>query len=412
MSQPHIRKAPKATKKVIGAKPAILDKYVYAQASKPTPRFPSPVRTSPFRTVQHVNPGELQAFSPSTGDAQMTLEQFMGKPAVASIIAGGQLRFHAVGDTGVGSPEQEAVAEAMAHDLAADIKQGGPAFMLNLGDILYGPDKKAHYADKFYRRYADYHRLIFGIPGNHDGEVRSQADSPSLSAFLENFCQPPGMQPPDGVEFGYLMPNQPGPYWSLECPFLDLIGLYSNTAENFGVLSGSGLGTFQMDWLQARLKDMAAARKSGKRKAALVIAVHHPPYAAGLNETGFGHPSSLLMLEDIDRVCEAAGVMPDAVISGHAHTYQRYMRTYRKNGLEMTIPYFVAGTGGISIQPLPMPFGITRGDVQYEMGFKEYGYLTLTAQAAKLSVSFTAVGGANPGLRETIGIDLNTHKQV
>jgi len=133
MSQPHITKAPKATKKVTGAKPAILDKYVYAKASKPTPRFPSPVRTSPFRTVQHVNPGELQAFSPSTGDAQMTLEQFMGKPAVASIIASGQLRFHAVGDTGVGSPEQEAVAEAMAHDLAADIKQGGPAFMLNTG---------------------------------------------------------------------------------------------------------------------------------------------------------------------------------------------------------------------------------------------------------------------------------------
>jgi hypothetical protein len=46
------------------------------------------------------------------------------------------------------------------------------------------------------------------------------------------------------------------------------------------------------------------------------------------------------------------------------------------------------------------------------MGFKEYGYLTLTVEAAKLGVSFTAVGGANPGLRETINIDLQTHKQL
>src|SRR5262249_12825593 len=102
MSKTTGTKPLKAGKKPTITKTPSPEKFAFTRASKATPRFPSPVRTSPFRTAEHVNPGELHPFNPSTGNAQMTLEQFMGKPAITSITASGQLRFHAVGDTGMG----------------------------------------------------------------------------------------------------------------------------------------------------------------------------------------------------------------------------------------------------------------------------------------------------------------------
>ena len=47
------------------------------------------------------------------------------------------------------------------------------------------------------------------------------------------------------------------------------------------------------------------------------------------------------MLSDIDKACTTAGVWPHAVISGHAHNYQRYTRI--ANGYQ--IPFMVAGCG-------------------------------------------------------------------
>ena len=51
------------------------------------------------------------------------------------------------------------------------------------------------------------------------------------------------------------------------------------------------------------------------------------------------------MLADIDAVSRRTGVWPHAVLSGHAHNYQRYTRTVES----MQIPYVVAGTGGANI---------------------------------------------------------------
>jgi hypothetical protein len=54
------------------------------------------------------------------------------------------------------------------------------------------------------------------------------------------------------------------------------------------------------------------------------------------------------MLAQIDAVCEEAGVWPHAVLSGHAHNYQRFTRGRR----ETQIPYIIAGNGGHVISPL------------------------------------------------------------
>jgi Calcineurin-like phosphoesterase len=91
-----------------------------------------------------------------------------------------------------------------------------------------------------------------------------------------------------------------------------IVGLYSNSAENPGFISGPVPGQKQKQWLVQTLKSLKATRDSGSRKA-LLFATHHPPYSSG------GHSGSTEMLDDIDDACKQADIMPDAFFSGHAH---------------------------------------------------------------------------------------------
>lgn len=88
------------------------------------------------------------------------------------------------------------------------------------------------------------------------------------------------------------------------------------------------------------------------------------------------------MANEIDAVCSKAGVWPDAVLSGHAHLYQRFSR--QVNG--RSIPYLVSGSGGHLQHPpraglpkAPVDFGNYRLEVD---PIFELGYLTLTVSMA------------------------------
>jgi hypothetical protein len=353
------------------------------------------------------------AFQDPSGPCTMDLQTFVGAAAAGRISGSGQTIFHMMGDSGVGTADQQAVADAMARDINDANHELGPSFMVHLGDVIYGPNKEAAYSDRFYRMYDHYNRLIFAIPGNHDGEVFPTTDPHTLAAFEENFCAATGHQPPLATQFGMLMPTQPGPYWHLTAPFVDVIGLYSNADENAGIVSNAIVGTKQKTWLQSRLAAIVAAR-AGKPRNALVIAVHHPPYARGLQQSGAGHPGNPEMVKDIDSCCTQAGILPDAVIAGHTHSYQHYVRTQQFNGQTCTIPYLIVGTGGIGLQRLPAPTGVrnTAGDVLYYSAQKDYGYLTVTASAQQLRLEFYAVAATHRELREQITVDLATHSIV
>lgn len=58
------------------------------------------------------------------------------------------------------------------------------------------------------------------------------------------------------------------------------------------------------------------------------------------------------MLADIDTVCKAVGVYPHAVISGHAHNYQRYTRKLTFNGKNYSVPFVICGDGGHNVGTL------------------------------------------------------------
>jgi hypothetical protein len=249
---------------------------------------------------------QLGPVPPVKGDGVMDLSGIIGFDGVDEIQKLGEIRFHALGDSGVGHAEEaEKVAEEMATDFKPSAGSLNPAFLFHLGDVIYGPGKEDHYGERFYRPYRHYPGKIIAIPGNHDGETKSAADKPSLKAFQANFCAKTAAVPQQASNTGIYRETmtQPGVYWMLEAPFVRIIGLYSNCLENPGFLEGDGgKDSSQLDWLKTTLKSLSG-KKSDK---ALIIATHHPPYSSA------GHTGSIEMSQSIDAICSAAGVVPDA----------------------------------------------------------------------------------------------------
>jgi hypothetical protein len=346
---------------------------------------------------------QLGIVPPVKGDGIMNLSDIIGTDGANEIQKLGEIRFHTLGDSGVGHAEDaEKVAEDMATDFKPDAGALNPAFLFHLGDVIYGPGKEDHYGERFYRPYRHYPGKILAIPGNHDGETKSAADIPSLNAFQANFCTDTAVVPPQASSSGIYRETmtQPGVYWMLDAPFVRIIGLYSNCLENPGFLEGDGGNdSSQLDWLKTTLKSISGK----KNNKALIIATHHPPYSSA------GHSGSTEMNQSIDDICSAAGVTPDAFLSGHAHNYQRYTR--RIDGKQ--IPYIVIGTGGIAPQKVPDATGQPADDshqTTYDAAMSSYGYLYVTASAQKLKFEFWPLSDSGHSQSyDPILIDLNTH---
>jgi Calcineurin-like phosphoesterase len=312
----------------------------------------------------------------------LTLEQALGAAGtkiVSDIQSAGQIVFHSVGDTGNvrGPADESSVADKMLADFDEPNPREVPSFFFHLGDVVYSFGEAKYYYDQFYDIFRDYPAPIFAIAGNHDGMVAPKTDVQTLAAFLENFCangQPPHRTPEAG-ELVRTAQIQPGVYFTFEAPFVRILSLYSNTLEDPGIISDEGgaypyLGQTQLNYLRAALQ----RTKTDNFTGAILIAVHHPPYVALKQEAAAAipganakvasrlpvsggtftsmlagnHGNSSGMLKDIDSVCVEVGVWPHAVLSGHAHNYQRFTRT--KDGRQT--PFIVAGNGGHAIATL------------------------------------------------------------
>jgi hypothetical protein len=204
------------------------------------------------------------------------------------------------------------------------------------------------------------------------------------------------------------MVSQPGVYWVLNAPFVDIIGLYSNVAEGPGFISSPSIGTVQKNWLTKTLTGICNNRKKGVRNA-LLITVHHPPFSNG------GHSSSIAMLADIDDACSMAGILPDVVLAAHAHNYQRYTRSVTKGGNKMQIPFIVAGTGGRGTAPVKPGDGSVENDPLgihiFNNSFVGYGFLRLTVTAKQITIVVFQVNQKDGSRKqfETISVDLATN---
>jgi hypothetical protein len=287
---------------------------------------------------------------------------------------------------------------------AADV----PAFFFHLGDVVYYFGEATYYYDQFYEPYRNYPAPIVAIPGNHDGVVYASDPEATLTAFLRNFCTLSPAQSPDSGGLFRTTMIQPGVYFTLEAPFVRILGLYSNVLEDPGVISDENGANPVLDQRQVAFLTTALARvKSDKFTGAVIIAVHHPPFSGGSE-----HGGSPLMLQDIDTACTKAGVWPHAVFSGHAHNYQRYTRTI--NGLQ--IPYVVAGCGGHS--PLSSmratyrtPYTIDNTLTLESYDDTDFGYLRVIVNAETLSIEFhpQSDGGTTKTPDDVVTVNLADH---
>jgi hypothetical protein len=358
--------------------------------------------------------------APRVAQSRIDLATVLGADLIGAIQAAKKLSFHAVGDTGAAKvnhyqtakqaiANEASVADQMAADVAAG-GQSGPAFFFHLGDVVYNFGEAQYYYDQFYEPFRAYDRPIFAIPGNHDGMVfgadPTTPQIPTLMAFLRNFCaQTPGPSLDSGTLVRSTM-DQPGVYFTLDAPFVSIVGLYTNVLEGPGVISSQGgvypsLTDDQLHFLEAELQRLAPARKALQR--AVIIACHHPPASVDS-----AHGGSTGLAADIDTAAKSAGFWPDAVLSGHAHLYQRFTR--KVGGRQ--IPYVVAGSGGFSATPpqhaLPKA-PVTRG--QYTLvknPIVEFGYLTVTVDfsVASPSLTITFNDRTHTTVHDTVRLDL------
>jgi hypothetical protein len=346
---------------------------------------------------------------------EMQLADVVGADLVAQITAAGRITFHSVGDTGAEAMKhiktQDSIADAIAADQKADPLL---AFLYHLGDLVYDFGEPEYWYDQFYEPFRNYDRPIFAIPGNHDGLPKFGTDPlkplyTPLFSFRNNMCTTKPQHSTDAGALVRTTMTQPGAYFTLHAPFVSIIGLYTNTLEGPGVISSQSgmfeqLDDSQVDFLTEQLTALAPQRRA--RERAVIVACHHPPASADTKSGG-----STALSNDIDRACKAANFLPDAVLSGHAHLYQRFTRATAGR----TIPYIVAGSGGHNVS---MPLGelanaqypVTWGEFTLEQPPQlEYGYLTVTVDmkdAAGPSLAFQFTAPANTAANDHAVVDL------
>lgn len=351
---------------------------------------------------------------PASGAVEpiLTLAQVYGSQGAAKTAAiqkSGQIVFHSVGDTGSakGPMTQSLVADKMVSDFTEANPADVPSFFYHLGDVVYYFGEANYYFDQFYAPYRNYPAPIVAIPGNHDGVVYSGDAEPTLFAFLRNFCAPAFAQSPDSGGLLRTTMIQPGVYFTFEAPFVRILGVYTNVLEDPGVISDENgqhtvLDNRQIAFLTAALKRVKTDNFTG----AVIIATHHPPFTGGTD-----HGGSPLMLADIDSACNAAGLWPHAVFSGHAHNYQRYTRTVKNQ----QIPFLVAGCGGHS--PLASmrstfrtPYKIDNTLTLENYDDKDYGYLrvVVNAQTLRIEQHPESDGGTTKTPNDVVTVNLAT----
>jgi hypothetical protein len=363
-----------------------------------------------------------------------------GLEVLSEIQKAGQIVFHALGDTG--NTSSPADMDAVTHKLVSDFDESDPrdvpSFCYNLGDVVYSFGEAEYYYDQFYDPYRNYPAPIFAIAGNHDGMVAPGVSTPTLHAFLENFCTAgqPFHRTPEAGGLARTAGLQPAVYFTLEAdPFVRIFGLYSNSLEDPGIISTQTGATETYPYLtDAQTNFLAAALKRAKTEkfaGAVIIAVHHPPYVAQVPSqkpqavaAAGKHGGSPMMLAEIDKACQSTGLWPHAILSGHAHNYRRFTR---RSGNRET-PCIVAGNGGHAHKALTVKGTLalrtpvdqpSLSNGQDSVVFENYddqdfGYLRIIVDAKQLRIEYhpASDGAAVKTPDDFVTVDLASRKLV
>jgi hypothetical protein len=413
---------------------------------------PHPSDSQQYKALTKLLTTETTSFSAMRGnpDDLFTLTSALGPHGperAAAIQQAGQIVFHSAGDTGASNAGKYGNEVRVADQVTADCNLKNPAlrpaFFYHLGDTVYDFGESTYYFDQFYEPFRNYPGPIVAIPGNHDSFVvpGTAANETPLSIFARNFCATSPTVTKEAGSMHRTAMTQPGVYFTFDAPFVRIIGLFSNALEDPGVISSQknqtrkwpGVPDVQLAYLGAQLKRIKTENYAG----AVLLAVHHPPFAYSTPPAkpgaGGDHSSSPDMLREIDTICQAQGVYPHAVLSGHSHNYQRYTRTVTLAGKTYTVPFVVCGDGGHNVNALVQgrkgvpptqpaknakvdylevsPAVKVGGLVLNNYDGSNYGYLRITVTPKQLTIGFYPVGSAKSGkvVPDVVIVDLASH---
>src|SRR5262249_54446626 len=111
-----------------------------------------------------------------------------------------------------------------------------------------------------------------------------------------------------GVGFGRDTMTQPHCYLEFYTPFFSMVGLYTN------VPSGGVVMEPQVSWFNNEMK-------SADKNKPLIVAMHHPVHSLAKNKS---HKGSLAMAKLLTDACNFSQRVPELVLAGHVHNYQRF----------------------------------------------------------------------------------------
>ena len=380
-----------------------------------------------------------------------------GAGVIQSINAAKSITFHMIGDSGASAqsnfPAMIKVSDAVTNDFHTSTAANRPAFLFHLGDLVYNFGESTYYYDQFYEPYRNYAAPIVAIPGNHDSFVLpgTAAGSEPLTIFQRNFCGTAIVVTQEAGSLHRTCMTQPGVYFALDAPFVRIVGLFSNALEDPGVISSQSSGStaakgktkkksgtptwptvpdYQLDFLTAQLQQIKASNYQG----AVILALHHPPftYSPKAGSGGGKHYGSPFMLAEIDAICKQTGVYPHAVISGHAHNYQRFTRGLKFSGKNYSVPFLICGDSGHNVTPLTSasfgkktPEPGDNADVSYmdtgttveSTGLtldhhddQNSGYLRVQVNAQQMTITFNPVSKTGAAVKpDTVTVNLAAH---
>ena len=197
------------------------------------------------------------------------------------------LKFAVIGDNGTGSKEEYQIAEQMVR-----ARQQYPfAFVLMLGDNLYGSVSPKEFVKKFekpYKGLLDLGIKFYAALGNHD--------DPARQISYEKFNM-------GGKKYYTFKPRNGVRFFALDSNYMD---------------------RKQLEWLETELKNSGSEWK--------IVYFHHPIYSSGEK-----HGSNVELRSTLEPVLVKYGV--DVVLAGHEHFYERIKP-------QKGIHYFILGSSG------------------------------------------------------------------
>jgi acid phosphatase type 7 len=289
----------------------------------------------------------------------------------------GKLVFHVVGDTGgIKNPDhQTSVAGLMVNDLG-EASGAAPSFFYHLGDVVYFNGQISDYYAQFYEPYAHYTAPIISIPGNHDGDPINSSQT-SLDGWVAYFMQGTPHVDPNSHDAPRVTMSLPNVYFTLDCPFVTIVGMYTNVPE------GGSIDSVQQQWLTNEFASAPADK-------ALIVALHHPIYSFD----NF-HSGSARMADAVQQAINDSRRVPNIVLTAHVHNYQRVERPVISGSVT---PFFVVGLGGYyNLHKLNSAPGTTDSTTEAKLiaaDDKHWGYMTLTIDARNISGTVTLAPNA------------------